>query len=54
VFFFLRRWTQGIGDPSSYGQGSGGAERVPAEMLPWLAERRAKELASLRTGEGGG
>jgi hypothetical protein len=30
VFFFLRRWTQGIGDPSSYGQGSGGAERVPS------------------------
>jgi hypothetical protein len=30
VFFFLRRWTQGIGDTPSYGQGSDGAERVPS------------------------
>jgi Tol biopolymer transport system component len=30
VFFFLRRWTQGPADgPGSYGQGSGGAARVP-------------------------
>jgi Tol biopolymer transport system component len=31
VFFFLRRWTQGITDGAgSYGQGSGLAERVPS------------------------
>jgi Tol biopolymer transport system component len=29
VFFFLRRWTQGLGDTLSYGHGSGDAERIP-------------------------
>jgi Tol biopolymer transport system component len=35
VFFFLRRWTQGVGDNPSYGQGSGGAERVPSGGDCW-------------------
>jgi Tol biopolymer transport system component len=30
LFFFLRRWSQGIGDTPSYGQGSGEAERIPS------------------------
>jgi hypothetical protein len=31
VFFFLRRWTQGVAHgQGSYGQGAGGAERVPS------------------------